>query len=125
MMIEDVDWKFRLFILASPFCLSLIGLGVDLYIACTRHYRVMTTALQHSECLSYAICLWGEKSVKSRMLVIAMIAGELMFHTASIRRGSLNAQDYTHLPKRLRSKLVVGSWLNAIGFIWLMLNSLL
>jgi hypothetical protein len=121
-MIEHLDIKLRLLILASPFCLGLLSLAADAHIACSSQYAKMAKALSRSKCLSYAVALWGEKNIRSRLLVIFMITGAITFPKSSIRRGILDARDYDQLPSNLRTKLVVASWTSTIGFIWLTIN---
>lgn len=121
-MIDHLDFKLKLFLLASPFCLGLVGLAIDLRIACSREYKIMTSALQRSDCLNFATRLWGERSISSKIFVISMISSELMSPASRIRRGSLDAQDYLQFPKQLKRKIIISAWLNITGFTWLMLN---
>ncbi|KHL72588.1 hypothetical protein PpSQ1_20180 [Pseudomonas putida] len=121
-MIDNLDFKVKLFLLASPFCLSLIGLAVDLRIACSSEYKVMKSALLRSDCLRFATSMWGEQRISSRILIIAMISSELKSPTSRIRRGSLDARDYQRFPKRLRRKIIFASRINIIGVIWLTFN---
>lgn len=121
-MTDQFDIKVKLFLLASPFCLGLIGLAVDLHIACSRDFAKMTSALQRSACLPFAK-LWGQQSIRSRVLIISVISTELMFPNARIRRGSLDAQDYMEFPRSLKKRLVIAAWLNIVGFTWLIANS--
>ncbi|NIF18986.1 hypothetical protein F3J43_18500 [Pantoea sp. Cy-639] len=122
-MIEQLEFKVRIFLLASPFCLGLVGLALDLHIACSRDFKKMTSALQRSECLSLATYMWGERSIKSRVLVVSMISSELMFPNSRIRRGSLDVQDHMQFPKPLKRKIITAAWLNVAGFTWLITNS--
>lgn len=121
-MIDHLDVKLRLLLLGTPFFLALAGLVSDLHIACSSQYAKMAKALSRSKCLSYAVALWGEKNIRSRLLVIFMITGAITFPKSSIRRGILDARDYDQLPSNLRTKLVVASWTSTIGFIWLTIN---
>lgn len=121
-MIDHLDIELRLFILASPFCLGLLSLAADIHIACSNQYTTMTKALYRSKCLSYSVATWGEKNIRSRLLVIFMITGAITFPNSSIRRGILDARDYAQLPRNLKTKLVVASWTNTIGFIWMTIN---
>jgi hypothetical protein len=121
-MIDHLDIKLRLLILASPFCLGLLSLAIDIQIACSRQYASMTKSLSRSKCLSYSVALWGEEHIRSRLLVIFMITGTITFPKSSIRRGILDARDYDQLPRNLRAKLVIASWANTIGFTWLTIN---
>ncbi|MBA6111433.1 MULTISPECIES: hypothetical protein [Pseudomonas] len=121
-MIDHLDIKLRLFIVASPFCLGLTALAMDFHIAISQQYKQMVTALHRSPCLSYAITLWGEKGIRSRMLVIFMVAGAITFPISSIRRGLLDKEDYEQLPKPLKTKIVIASWLSTTGFTWLVIN---
>lgn len=121
-MIDNLDFKVKLFSSAAPFFIGLTGLAMDIHIACTRHYKIMTSALQRSPCLSYATTLWGETSLRSRVLVISMIAGTLTSPKFCIRRGSLDAQDYRAFPHRLKKRLIISSQLNVAACIWLTFN---
>ncbi|MNH11495.1 hypothetical protein D3C79_710090 [compost metagenome] len=121
-MTDTLDVNVRLFLLASPFCLGLIGLSLDLYIACSRDFKVMTSALQRSDCLPFAKGLCGQQGLKSRVLIVSAISSELMFPNARIRRGSLDAQDYLEFPKGLRTRMVIAAWFNIVGFTWLIVN---
>jgi len=121
-MIDHLDIKLKLFLVASPFCLCLTALAMDLHIACSRQYEVMTAALHRSPCLSYSVRLWGEKSVRSRMLVTFMIASAITLPNSSIRKGSLDARDFEHFPKPLKAQITIASWLNTTGFSWLIIN---
>lgn len=122
-MIDNLDFKVKLFSLAAPFCIGLTGLAIDIHIACTRHYKIMTSAVERSLCLSFATTLWGESSLGSRILVISMIGGTIISPKASIRRGSLDAQDYMAFPHYLKKRLIISSHLNTVGFTWLIFNS--
>ncbi|MFI7855799.1 hypothetical protein ACIF8Z_02260 [Pseudomonas promysalinigenes] len=121
-MTDQLDVKVKLFLLAAPFCLSLIGLSLDLYIACSRDFKVMTSALQRSDCLPFAKFLYGQQGLRSKTLIISVISSELMFPNARIRRGSLDAQDYLEFPKGLRTRMVIAAWFNIAGFTWLIVN---
>jgi hypothetical protein len=125
MMSEHFDFKVKIFLLASPFLLVLSGLTLDVYIACTHHFKTMTQALQRSGCLPFARLMCGERSIKSRVLIISMVSSELMAPNSRIRRGSLNAQDYKEFPKKLKSTIIISAWLNIVGFTWLMLLGLI
>lgn len=121
-MIEHLDLKLRLLLLATPACLILIGLASDVHIACSRQYKEMTSALQRSACLPFATAMWGEKKNGSRMLVISVIAGAIGSPTSSIRRGLMDERDYRQFPKKLKSKILISSSLNIIGIIWIAVN---
>ncbi|MFP3996295.1 hypothetical protein SHV74_17280 [Pseudomonas capeferrum] len=124
-MIEHLDAKLRLFLLATPACLILIGLAYDVHIACSRQYKEMTSALQRSACLPFATGMWGEKKIGSRVLVISVIAGAIGSPTSSIRRGLMDERDYLQFPKKLKSKILISSSLNIIGIIWIAVNFLI
>jgi len=124
-MIEHLDLKLRLFLLATPACLILIGLATDVHIACSRQYKEMTSALQRSACLPFATGIWGEKKIGSRVLVISVIAGAIGSPNSSIRRGIMDERDYLQFPKRLKSKILFSSSLNIIGIIWIAVNFLI
>lgn len=121
-MIEHSDLKLRLFLLATPACLILIGLAVDVHIACSRQYKEMTSALQRSACLPFATGMWGEKKIGSRVLVISVIAGAIGSPASSIRRGIMDEQDYLNFPQRLKRKILTSSSLNIIGIMWIAVN---
>lgn len=121
-MIEHLDLKLRLLLLATPACLILIGLASDVHIACSRQYKEMTSALQRSACLPFATAMWGEKKIGSRVLVISVIAGAMGSPTSSIRRGLMDERDYRQFPKKLKSKILISSSLNIIGIIWIAVN---
>lgn len=121
-MIDHLDLKIQLILVGSPFCLCLSGLASDFHIACSRHYHVMTSALQRSPCLSFAVNIWGERNISSRMLVIFIVAGAITFPKFNMRKGNLDAQDYEQLPHYLKRKIYLASWLNTIGFTWLTIN---
>ncbi|MNE41345.1 hypothetical protein D3C80_1354100 [compost metagenome] len=117
-MIDHLDVKLRPFLLGTPVCLVLIGFASDIHIACSRQYKVMTSALQRSACLPYATALWGEKKIGSRIIVISVIAGALGSPASSIRSGLLDEQDHLQFPKDLRRKILIASSLNTIGVAW-------
>lgn len=121
-MIDHLDFKIKLFLLAAPFCLILIGFAVALRIACSNHYKIMTSALPRSHCLVFATHMWGERSLSARLLVIAMISSELKSPTSSIRRGSLDIQDYQAFPEQLKRQIILASRANMLGFAWLTFN---
>jgi len=121
-MIEHLDWKLKLIILGGPFVIGLIGLAVDIHIARSGEYALMTSALQRSQCLSYAKMLWGEKSISSKILVISIISGPLLSPGPSIRKGLLDAQDYEHFPKYLKIKIRTASAMNTAGCALLTIN---
>lgn len=117
-MFDHLDIKLRLFLLGTPICLVLIGFISDIHIACSRQYKEMTSALQRSACLPYAIAMWGEKKIGSRILVISVIAGAIGSPTSSIRSGLLDEQDHLQFPRNLRKKILIASSLNTIGVAW-------
>ncbi len=124
-MINQLELKTQLILVGSPICLCLSGLASDLHIACSRHYHVMTSSLQRSSCLSFAVSMWGQRSISSRMLVIFIVAGAITFPNFNMRNGNLDVQDYKGIPLYLRRKIRLASWLNTIGFTWLTINYLI
>ena len=46
-MIDHLDIKFRIFIVASPFCLGLTALAMDFHIASSQQYKEMVLSLIH------------------------------------------------------------------------------
>lgn len=121
-MIDHLDLKLRLFLLATPACLILLGLAADVHIACSRQYKEMTSALQRSACLPFATGMWGEKKIGSRVLVISVIAGAIGSPASSIRRGIMDEQDYLNFPRNLKRKILTSSSLNIIGIMWIAVN---
>ncbi|MBF8675135.1 hypothetical protein IRZ53_10605 [Pseudomonas fulva] len=122
-MIKNFDITFQLLFLATPFALGLTGLAMDLRIAGSKEYNVMIGALQRSACLPFIVTLWGEKTLRARMLVTFMVAGIIKYPKSSIRRGMLDAQDYEQFPSSMKKRIVISSWLNTVAFSWLIIGS--
>ncbi|SNB75569.1 MULTISPECIES: hypothetical protein [unclassified Pseudomonas] len=118
-MIDHLDIKLKLFLLTSPFIIGFISLTMDLRIACSKEYDVMIAALQRSACLEFITTLWGEQSIRARLLVISMVGGLIAFPTYHIRKGALDPLDYQNFPASLKKKINTASWLNTIAFTWL------
>ena len=118
-MIDHLDIKLKLFLLISPFIIGFISLAMDLRIACSKEYDVMIAALQRSACLPFITTLWGEKSIRARVLVITMVGGVIAFPTSSIRKGALDPLDYQNFPVSIKNKINTASWLNTVAFTWL------
>ncbi|MFA7892741.1 hypothetical protein [Pseudomonas putida] len=122
-MIKNFDITFQLLFLATPFILGLTGLAMDLRIAGSKEYNVMIGALQRSACLPFIVSLWGEKTLRARMLVTFMVTGIIKYPKSSIRRGMLDAQDYEQFPSSMKKRIVISSWLNTVAFSWLIIGA--
>lgn len=121
-MIDHLDLKIKLFLYIAPIFLCGIGLAVDLRIACSREYEAMASALQKSKCFEFATAVFSKQNIRGRVMIISMISNDLMNPTASIRRGSLDTQDYLNFPKPLKRKIIFSSRINGAGILWLILD---
>ncbi|KJK18918.1 hypothetical protein [Pseudomonas sp. 2(2015)] len=107
----------------TPFVLCLSGIGIGVYIACSRHFKVMLKALENSPWLHQQVNIWGITSVKSRTLVVGSICGALLRPRLGIRKGVLDPVEISEFPLYLKRKMIISSWLSIIGFAWLMMGA--
>ena len=107
--------------LLAPFVISLSGVAIGVYIANSRHFENMLSALPNSSWLRYQRSILGTTSFGSRCYLVSAIGGALFFSKFNVRKGVLDAEDVRKFPRNLRRLLIVTTWLVFVGMAWLLL----
>lgn len=122
-MIEQLDFRITIFLLAAPMGIALTTFLIDMRIVCSKQYDLMISALQQSAFLPSTLGFWnGHKSIIARILVITAVQGIFLLPRFHIRKGRLDEDDFKNFPRYLKLKIVSAIWLNIIGFSWMMLG---
>ena len=100
----------RIAILLVPFVSVFIGIVLITYMASSRQFDVMCAALHRSQCLREELKKGGGYTLKFRSMTVSAMTGELLWPTLSIRRGSLNAEDYREFPVYLKRRMRVAAF---------------
>lgn len=111
----------QLILVGAPFVMCLIGVVIQYYIACSRHFRVMLAAMQNSTWPSVQCYKYGVVVLTSRLNLVAGISGFLTWKSYSIRKGLVNFDDVRNFPSYLQHWLVASFWLVMVGITWLAL----
>jgi hypothetical protein len=106
---------------AAPFVFIVIALGVDVHIVLSGDFNSMLRALARSPALPSFNKVWRGNSLRSKVMLISMVSALFIWPKYFIKRGWLDVQDYDAFPASLRRKILISSWLNTIGFVWLVL----
>ncbi|WP_051231399.1 hypothetical protein [Stutzerimonas azotifigens] len=116
------SWPLELQIacLLAPFVISLPGVAIGVYIACSRHFDTMLSAFPNSAWARQQDIL-GTTSLASRCYLVSSLSGALLFSQYLVRKGTLDADDVRNFPRSLRRLMALSSWLAVIGMAWLFL----
>ncbi|QVM89518.1 hypothetical protein JYG34_15945 [Pseudomonas entomophila] len=119
-MIDVSGWpaNLRIAILLVPFLTGLAGLAINAHIAASRHFDVMCAALKRSPCLHEELKRGGGYTLKFRSLTVSSMAGALCWPALSIRKGSLDPEDYKNFPVYLKTRMKVASYCMLIALAW-------
>lgn len=101
----------------APLIAGCIGIAIDMYIARTRYFNILTDALSNSYSLHFYTALWGDSSFKSRTMIVASMSGLLLFPSYSIKKGGLDADDARRFPVCLRRAMNTSSLLLCSGLM--------
>ncbi len=114
-MSEETGSAWMLFALLGSMMLCAIGMSMELYVASSKHYRVMLRSFKNSAGLTFYLRLWGGRTLRARFWVVSAMAGLMVYHQYAVKRGILNAADVKAFPIKLRLMMQVSSWLLLVG----------
>ncbi|WP_438282973.1 hypothetical protein [Pseudomonas alabamensis] len=114
-MSEETGSAWMLFALLGSMMLCAIGMSMELYVASSKHYRVMLRSFKNSASLTFYLRLWGGRTLRARFWVVSAMAGLMVYHQYAVKRGILNAADVKAFPIKLRLMMQVSSWLLLVG----------
>ncbi len=80
---------------AGPFVIGLSGVAIGVYIACSRHFDTMLSALSNSTWARQQDIL-GTTSLASRFYLVGTLSGALLFPQYLVRKGMLDAGDVSN-----------------------------
>ena len=110
----------QILFLLAPFVISMPGVAIGVYIACSRHFDSMLAAFPKSAWARQQDIL-GTTSLASRCYLVGTLSGTLLFPQYLIRKGTIDADDVRNFPPSLRRLMLVSSWLVIVGTTWLFL----
>ncbi|KES25111.1 MULTISPECIES: hypothetical protein [Pseudomonas] len=110
-------WAFSFML--SPFLVSLSGMALGIYIACSRDFKGILVALSNSELPKRTSLILGSQDLISRCHLVSSIGGALLLPDRSIRRGLLDREDMRNFPPALRRRLLISTWMVIVGMAWL------
>lgn len=118
-MIDLSGWPvgLRLVLLIVPFLLLIIGIFINVYIACSRQFKVMCRAFGRSRGLEDEVLLWGTTRLRSRMLIVSAISLAFIWPSLGFHRGWLNLEDSNEFPNFLRCSMKLSSYCLFVG-VW-------
>ena len=105
--------------------IGLIGLAMDIHIACSRNFQVMLTALEKSSAAVRWIQIWGTRNLISRTMVATAMAGAIARPRYFLVRGLLDAEEVAKFPEYLRRRMKISAFLTTVGFVVFMTMGLL
>ncbi|KJH80647.1 hypothetical protein MCB86_18775 [Pseudomonas sp. KSR10] len=108
-----------LFLLA-PFVIGLSGVAIGIYIACSRHFDTMLSALPNSAWARQQQIV-GTTSLASRCYLVSSLSGALLLSEFNVRKGVLDANDVSNFPGSLRRLMTLSTKLACVGMAWLCL----
>ena len=103
----------------SPFLVSLSGIALGIYIACSRDFKGILVALSNSELPKRTSLILGSQDLISRCYLVSSIGGALLLPDRSIRRGLLDREDMRNFLPALRRRLLISIWMVIVGMAWL------
>jgi len=110
-------WAFSFML--SPFLVSLSGIALGIYIACSRDFKGILVALSNSELPKRTSLILGSQDLISRCYLVSSIGGALLLPDRSIRRGLLDREDMRNFLPALRRRLLISIWMVIVGMAWL------
>ncbi|ANI16364.1 hypothetical protein A9C11_21375 [Pseudomonas citronellolis] len=110
-------WAFSFML--SPFLVSLSGIALGIYIACSRDFKGILVALSNSEQPKRTSLILGSQDLISRCYLVSSIGGALLLPDRSIRRGLLDREDMRNFLPALRRRLLISIWMVIVGMAWL------
>ena len=111
-------WAFAFML--TPFVIGLSGVAIGVYIACSRHFNIMLSALPNSAWAKQQHIL-GTRNLTSRFYLVGSLSGALLLSDFNIRKGVLDADDVSNFPPPLRRLMTLSTKLACIGMAWLCL----
>lgn len=104
----------------APFGIGLSGVAIGVFIACSRHFNIMLSALPNSAWARQQNIV-GTTSLASRCYLVSTLSGALLFSDFNVRKGVLDANDVSNFPRSLRRLMTLSTKLAFIGMAWLCL----
>lgn len=114
----DSWWAFAFML--TPFVIGLSGVAIGIFIACSRHFDTMLSALPNSAWAKQQHIL-GTKNFSSRCYLVSTLSGALLLSDFNIRKGVLDANDVSNFPPPLRRLMTLSTKLACVGMAWLCL----
>lgn len=120
-MIDFYSWPpyLRIAFLLAPFVTGLSGVALGIYIAYSRDFPNMLTALSNSNWPKRTHLVLGSQDFISRCYLVSSTGGALLFPDRSIRKGLLDREDMRNFPPALRYRLLISTWMVIAGAAWL------
>lgn len=106
--------------LLAPFVIGLSGVAIGVFIASSRHFEIMLSALPNSAWAMQKNIV-GTTSLASRCYLVSTLSGALLFSEFNVRKGVLNANDVSNFPSSLRRLMTLSTTLAFVGMAWLCL----
>ena len=106
--------------LLAPFVIGLSGVSIGIYIACSRHFDTMLSALPNSA-WARQWQIVGTTSLASRCYLVSTLSGALLLSEFNVRKGVLDANDVSNFPPSLRRIMTLSTKLAFVGIAWLSL----
>lgn len=122
-MIEFSSWSpiLRIVILVCPMLIILSGLTLSFYIACSRDFYIVLSAIKTSPWIEQQKKYMGVSSVRSRWILVCNICGLLVLPGPHLRRGLLSIEELRAFPAGLRKRMLASLWLTIVGSIWILI----
>ncbi|MBF8781555.1 hypothetical protein [Pseudomonas fulva] len=117
--LERLWW---LFFFGAPFLITGVSLGIEAYIACSRHFEVLLKSLSGSRAVPRCVAMCGTAGLKARISLIAMLSTFLLWPRHFIRKGWLSEVDYKLFPAKLKFWINFAACLNIVAGVWLLLT---
>lgn len=108
-----------------PLLVGLIGVAMDIHVACSRNFQVLLTSLQKSPAAIWCVDMWGTRDLVSRTLVASALAGAIARPRYFLVRGLLDADEVAKFPEYLRRRMKISTFLSTVGFVFFMSVALL
>ncbi|MDN7141695.1 hypothetical protein KC131_13695 [Pseudomonas sp. JQ170] len=123
-MIDINSWPLNLQIAfgIAPFLISMAGVALGAYIACSRDFNTMLAALQSSLWLEQQMPFWGTKSLVSRCYLVNTVCAAMVFPRIGIQRGLFDADELRVFPASLKYRMIASFWLTVIGAVWVLIG---
>ncbi|MCQ4307493.1 hypothetical protein NA645_05735 [Pseudomonas stutzeri] len=106
--------------LLAPFVVGLSGVAIGVFIACSRHFDTMLSALPNSAWAKQQHIV-GTTSFTSRFYLVGTLSGALLLSDFNVRKGVLDANDVSNFPRSLRRLMTLSTKLAFVGMAWLCL----